>query len=52
MKTPHERQQEKKRERLAEMEQQVKTGRLVIRKMTDEERLELAAARTAKDKRG
>jgi hypothetical protein len=47
----HERQEEKKREKLAQMEEQVKAGRLVIRKMTAEERAEFPAARPAKGKR-
>jgi hypothetical protein len=38
MKTQQERQAEKKREKLEAIEQQIKEGTLVVRKMTDEER--------------
>jgi hypothetical protein len=38
MKTAQERQQEQKQAKLATMEQQIKTGKLVVRKMTAEER--------------
>ena len=38
MKTAHERQEEKKQEKLALMKQQVKAGTLVVRKMTPKER--------------
>ena len=38
MKTAHERAEEQKKEKLAEIRQQVKDGTLVVRKMTDEER--------------
>jgi hypothetical protein len=38
MATPAERQQEKRREKLKEIEQSVKDGSLVIRKMTPAER--------------
>jgi hypothetical protein len=50
MKSAFERQQEKKREKLAEMEQQVKDGTLVVRKMTPKER-EDNPPRPAKPKR-
>jgi hypothetical protein len=39
MKSMSERAQEKREEKLAQMDEQVKTGALVIRQMTDEERL-------------
>jgi hypothetical protein len=51
MKTMHERQEEKKQAKLALMRQQVKAGKLVIRKMTAEERTRLAPERPAKAKR-
>jgi hypothetical protein len=51
MKTAHERQEEKKQEKLAQMKQQVKAGTLVIRKMTPEERAEVPPPRPAKRKR-
>ena len=38
MKTAHERAEEQKQEKLAEIRQQVKDGTLVVRKMTAEER--------------
>jgi hypothetical protein len=38
MKSAYERQQEKKQAKLAEMQQQVDDGTLVVRKMTAEER--------------
>lgn len=38
MKTARERAEEKRAEKLAEVRQQVKSGSLVIRQMTDEER--------------
>jgi hypothetical protein len=47
----HERQAEKKQEKLAEMERQVKSGNLVIRQMTKEERAALPEPRPAKPKR-
>ena len=47
----HERQAEKKQEKLAEMQRQVESGNLVIRKMTKEERAELPEPRPAKPKR-
>ncbi|HEX4108684.1 MAG TPA: hypothetical protein VHX88_11150 [Solirubrobacteraceae bacterium] len=40
MKSMSERAQEKRAEKLAMMDEQVKTGALVIRQMTDEERLQ------------
>jgi hypothetical protein len=47
----HERQAEKKQEKLAEMERQVEKGTLVIRQMTKEERAELPEPRPVKRKR-
>jgi hypothetical protein len=38
MKSPKEREQEKRRQKLAEVEEQVRSGSLVVRKMTDAER--------------
>ena len=38
MKSPRERADEKRAERLEEIEEQKRDGRLVVRKMTDEER--------------
>jgi hypothetical protein len=52
MKTAHERQEEKKQEKLALMKQQVKAGTLVVRKMTPKERSELPPPRPAKRRRG
>jgi hypothetical protein len=51
MKTVHERQEEKKRAKLELMDQQIKAGTLVVRKMTAEERSKLPPPRPAK-KRG
>jgi hypothetical protein len=49
-KSAFERQQERKQEKLAEIEQQVKDGTLVVRKMTEKERAE-NPPRPAKPKR-
>jgi len=38
MTTPKERQEEQRRERLRQMEEQIRTGSLVVRQMTPEER--------------
>jgi hypothetical protein len=38
MKSPQEREQEKRRQKLAEVEEQVRSGSLVVRKMTAAER--------------
>jgi hypothetical protein len=38
MKTAHQRQEEKRQVKFAEMEEQIKAGKLVVRKMTAEER--------------
>ena len=38
MKTAHERQEEQRQAKLKLMRQQIKAGKLVVRKMTDEER--------------
>jgi hypothetical protein len=46
MKTVHERQEEKKQAKLALMQQQVKAGTLVIRKMTTEERAKARSERS------
>ena len=51
MKTAHERQQEKKDAKLEEMREQVKAGKLVIRRMTAKERAELPPPRPTKRKR-
>jgi hypothetical protein len=51
MKTAHERQEEKKQEKLALMRQQVKAGTLVVRKMTGEERAKYPPRQAAKRKR-
>jgi hypothetical protein len=50
MKTAYERQQEKREAKLAEMQEQIKAGTLVVRKMTDEERAQLPPPRPAKRK--
>jgi hypothetical protein len=51
MKTAHERQEEKKQEKLKLMKQQVEAGTLVVRKMTAKERSQLPPSRPAKGKR-
>jgi hypothetical protein len=38
MTTPKERQEEQRREKLRQMEEQIRTGSLVVRQMTPEER--------------
>ena len=38
MKTPQERAEEKRRQKLEEMQEQIRSGSLVVRKMTPEER--------------
>jgi hypothetical protein len=38
MKTPAERQAERRRQKLEEVDKQIRAGSLVVRKMTDEER--------------
>ena len=52
MKSPASRRQEEKREaKLAEMEEQIKAGTLVVRKMTSEERKQLPPRKPAKRRR-
>jgi hypothetical protein len=51
MKTAHERQEEQRQAKLAEMQQQVKDGKLVVRKMTAEEREKYPPRSPAKPKR-
>ena len=50
MKTAHERQQEQKKEKLEVMEQQIKTGKLVVRQMTAAERKKFPPLNRAKKK--
>jgi len=49
MKTAQERQAEQKKEKLAVMEKQIKTGKLVVRQMTDEERTKFPPREDAGD---
>ena len=49
MKTAQERQAEQKKEKLATMQNQIKTGKLVVRQMTDEERAKFAPRADAGD---
>jgi hypothetical protein len=51
MKTAHQRQEEKKQIKLAEMREQIKAGTLVVRKMTAEEREQLPPRKPAKRRR-
>jgi hypothetical protein len=53
LKSVHERQEEKRQEKLAEIQEQVEAGTLVIRKMTAEERKKYPRVEDApKGKRG
>jgi hypothetical protein len=51
MKTAYERQQEKRQEKLDQIDDQIKAGTLVVRKMTKEERAKYPAKQRAKPKR-
>ena len=51
MKTPQERQADRRRQKLEEVEKQIRAGSLVVRQMTDEERAD-NPARPADPKRG
>jgi hypothetical protein len=51
MKTPQERQADRRREKLDEVDKQIRTGSLVVRQMTAEERA-LNPVRPAQPKRG
>jgi hypothetical protein len=51
MKTPQERQAERRRQKLDEVEKQIRAGSLVVRQMTDEERAR-NPAREPQPKRG
>jgi hypothetical protein len=51
MKTAHERQEEQRQAKLASMEEQIKAGTLVVRKMTREEREKFPPREQVKRKR-
>jgi hypothetical protein len=51
MKTVHERQEEKRQVKLDAIQQQIKAGTLVVRKMTAEERAKYPPKQLAKPKR-
>ena len=51
MKTAHERQEEKRQLKLEQIDEQVKEGKLVIRKMTKEERKKFPPREPAKPRR-
>ena len=51
MKTAHQRQEEKRQVKFAEIEEQIKEGKLVVRKMTAEERKKFPRRPPAKKKR-
>jgi len=51
MKTAHERQEEKRQVKFAEIREQVEAGKLVIRKMTPEERKKFPPRPRAKTRR-
>jgi hypothetical protein len=51
MKTVHQRQEEKRQVKFAEMEEQIKAGTLVVRKMTAAERKKFPPLNRAKKRR-
>jgi hypothetical protein len=51
MKNAHERQEEKRQVKLAQMEEEIKEGKLVVRKMTPEEREKYPPREPAKPRR-